>query len=54
MKLSVGTVLACLAALSVAAPAPWRGPVNVKKPAGANDVDIGMYFKEHGSYPAAA
>ncbi|KAK3186203.1 hypothetical protein K4F52_004967 [Lecanicillium sp. MT-2017a] len=51
MKLSVGTVLACLAALSIAAPAPWRGPVNVKKP--ASGVDIGMYFKDQAASEAA-
>ena len=52
MNFSIATVLACFAAVSIAVPAPWYGPTNVKKPAGGA-VDVGMYFKEHGTYPDA-
>jgi hypothetical protein len=41
MKLSFGTVLACLAGLSIAAPSDW--PVQVKKPAPDGAIDRGMF-----------
>lgn len=40
MKLSFGTVIACLAGLSIAAPG-W--PVQVKKPAPIGAIDRGMF-----------